>query len=431
MILAVLAVFVVTYALLIFRRIRGRHIPIWASMVVGSGLMVATLSISPIDAFRAIDFRVIGFLFGMLVLTAGFEKSGLIEYIALWILQRSKSIDSLLLGTIIGSGFLSALFVNDTIALLWTPIVLSIGSKIGLTEKKALLIPLAFGITIGSASTPIGNPQNLLVALNSGMKQPFANFMAYLFLPALASLLVTFLLCKSRFFFGRQYSNLAISNTETNLKDPSSAVTDRSLAKLSAALMALLLASFAVVEIFPQLQSWGLSLDTLAFAFGMIFLLLTPRRVVILRGLSWGVLVFFAGMFVVMQAVWQSSVGSTLLGALPSPNGASRVQSTGTIMVAGVLLSQILSNVPMVQLYSLQMVHLGFGAGSIIPWLALAAGSTLAGNLTLLGAVSNVIIVGEAEKRGERSFGFLEFFKYGLVITLVSAGIFFLFLAFA
>jgi Na+/H+ antiporter NhaD/arsenite permease-like protein len=439
----VLTVFVLTYVLLIFRKIGTRQIPIWVSMVVGAFLMIATLSISPVNAFKAIDFSVLGFLFGMLVITAGFEKSGLIDYIVLWILARTKSVEGILLAVIVGSGVLSAFFVNDTIALLWTPIVLGISAKIGLKEKKALLIPLAFGITIGSSFTPIGNPQNVLVALNSGMQRPFASFVEFLTIPTFISLILVYYICRSRFFFGRWISESALEEgnlAKQEIPRPSSAISDWLLAKESAVILILLLISFAVTEAFPSLQALGISIggtkisltiSSLALAFGIILLLVSPKRVYLLVSFSWSVLVFFAGMFVVMSAVWNSGIGRELLRSLPSPVQGNNVQTVSAIIPVSVILSQILSNVPFVQLYTFQMHDLGFGPANLIPWLALAAGSTLAGNLTVLGAVSNVIILDSAESRKEKAFGFLEFAKYGSLVTLVTALIFTLFLSFA
>jgi Na+/H+ antiporter NhaD/arsenite permease-like protein len=431
MIYLVLAIFILTYLLLSFRKIRGREIPVWVSMVVGAILMLATLSISWQKAASSISLPVIEFLFGMIVLTTGFERSGLIEYIALSILRRAKKMDNLVLGIIFGSGFLSSLFVNDTIALFWTPIVLSIGARVGIKETKALLLPLAFGITIGSAFTPIGNPQNLLVALNSGISNPFSRFLEFLLVPSVVSLLALYYLSKSRFFFGRYYSEIDLekSRNEAIAQDPSTVISDWGLAKLSAALMSLLLISFGVIEAVPSFQSAYVSLNSLAFFFGLLLLILSPQRWVILSHINWSILIFFAGMFVVMGAVWYSGIGPIILSAFPTPLKGNNVQSVPSIMLVSVVLSQILSNVPFVQLYSYQLANLGLGS-AVIPWLALAAGSTLAGNLTIFGAVSNVIIIDSAEGRGKKAFSFLEFVKYGSVITLVSGLTFFAFLAF-
>src|SRR5579885_685041 len=158
---------------------------------------------------------------------------------------------------------------------------------------------------------------------------------------------------------------------------------------------------FALVEIFPVLQSIGLSIDTLALIAGLVLLALSEKRTHLLVSLNWGILIFFAGMFVVMGAVWNSGIGAYILSAIPAPMLDNKAQSVASIMTSSIILSQILSNVPFVQLYSYQMHALGFTSTSVVQWLALAAGSTLAGNLTILGAVSNVIVMDSVENRSK------------------------------
>lgn len=386
--------------------------------------MLATLSISPREAFGSIDFSVISFLFGILVINAGFEKSGLLEYLILSLLKRSRSFDRLLLGIIFGSGLLSAFLVNDGIALLFTPIALGISSRLKLVPRS-LLIPAAFSITTGSAFTPIGNPQNLLVALNSGMKTPFTSFATFLFIPSLVGLGAIYAL--SKIFFKKDYA--ARSFEKMSLPNPADAINDPGLAKLCIAVLVGMVVSFVIVEMFPRLQGMGFSFGNMALGAGILILILSPRRLYLLLAINWGILLFFVGMFVVMRAVWDSSIGSMLLSYLPRPSG-SVLQSTGAIMTNSVLLSQVLSNVPFVQLYTYEMHALSFTSSSTGQWLSLAAGSTLAGNLTLLGAVSNVIIVDSSHTRGVSAFSFFEFLKYGVVATVITCSIFFVFLVF-
>jgi Na+/H+ antiporter NhaD/arsenite permease-like protein len=371
---------------------------------------------------------VLSFLFGMLVITTGFEKSGLMECTVLWLLRRAGSAARILFYLIFGSGLLSAFLLNDTVALMLTPLAIGISTKIGLKSSRVLLIPLAFGITTGSVFTPIGNPQNLLVTLDSGLTSPFLQFISYLILPTVISLFAIYYL--SKVFFKKELSTTdSFETIGKKLPEPRSAITDLALAKLSVGVLVALIASFVVVEIFPSIQLLGINLYTLAFSFGVVLLALTPRRLYLLLDVNWGVLIFFAGMFVLMRAVWDSGIGPALLSILPTPNRASNIQSTGAIILDSVPLSQILSNVPFVQLYSYEMATLGFSRAYVVPWLALAAGSTLAGNLTLLGAVSNVIIVDSAEARNTKAFTFAEFLKYGVIVTIVTCLIYFLFLS--
>ena len=68
-------------------------------------------------------------------------------------------------------GGLSAFLMNDTLAIIGTPLVLHYASR-QKVSPKLLLLALAFAVTIGSAMSPIGNPQNLLIALDGGIVRP-------------------------------------------------------------------------------------------------------------------------------------------------------------------------------------------------------------------------------------------------------------------
>ncbi|MDC8453788.1 MAG: anion transporter, partial [Candidatus Nitrosotalea sp.] len=103
--------------------------------------------------------------------------------------------------------------------------------------------------------------------------------------------------------------------------------------------------------------------------------------------------------------------------------------SNALISLYSVTLGQILSNVPFVNLYNYIMIANGFTGAHIVPWMMLAASSTIAGNLTILGAASTVIIIQAAESRGVRAFSFLEFFKIGSVVTVVNLAVYYMFLA--
>jgi Na+/H+ antiporter NhaD/arsenite permease-like protein len=75
----------------------------------------------------------------------------------------------------------SAFLLNDTMAFLGIPLVVYVSKRIGI-RSSILLIALSFGITIGSTMTPIRNPQNLLIALQSGIPLPFSYNLITLFL---------------------------------------------------------------------------------------------------------------------------------------------------------------------------------------------------------------------------------------------------------
>jgi uncharacterized membrane protein (UPF0127 family) len=88
------------------------------------------------------------------------------------------------------------------------------------------------------------------------------------------------------------------------------------------------------------------------------------------------------------------------------------------LSAVSVILSNLVSNVPAVMLLKPLIQTLG---SSQSMWLALAMSSTLAGNLTLIGSVANLIVVQQARKRVE--IGFMEYFRVGALITAVTIAI--------
>ncbi|HRR55009.1 MAG TPA: SLC13 family permease, partial [Candidatus Methanomethylicus sp.] len=170
-----------------------------------------------------------------------------------------------------------------------------------------------------------------------------------------------------------------------------------------------------------DLTGWPIALTALAG--GSAALLISGDRRRAVKGIDWGTIVFFASMFVVMGAVERSGLVAGLIEPFSSTLFASGWQSVASIFGLSAAVSQVTSNVPFVA-FMLPV----FRAAAADPgqWLALAAGSTLAGNLTLLGAAANVIVLEAAESRGE-TFSFTEFLKAGLptgLVTMAIAGAF-------
>jgi len=93
------------------------------------------------------------------------------------------------------------------------------------------------------------------------------------------------------------------------------------------------------------------------------------------------------------------------------------------VLLVSIILSQLISNVPLVALYIPLLTHAGAGTKEMI---ALAAGSTIAGNLLILGAASNIIIIQNAEKRSRETISFLEFAKIGIPLTIINTAIYYI-----
>jgi Na+/H+ antiporter NhaD/arsenite permease-like protein len=431
-------IFGIVYFLIIGRR--RFHIPIWLSMLIGAILMLAFQVISLESALKSINLDVIGFLFGMFSIVTALDKSGMLKLIALRMLARAKDLNSLLLVFILGMGILSAFLVNDTIALLGIPLVIYISKHIGI-RPVVLFISLAFGISVGSTMTPIGNPQNLLIAIQSGISLPFTAFIVHLAIPTLINLFLTYMILRiyfrrdlltARIYQGRKLTVSTAADSIEEESRSSSIIENPHLAKTSSIILVLTIVGFIISEFlhFLHIANIGLSVVALLGA-GALYIVNGGNRKDILRSVDYSVLVFFAAMFVVTYALWSSGAISMIMSHIPYPNPNNIVQSNRIISFVSILLSQILSNVPFVALYNLVMLNNGFaGDAHISQWMMLASASTIAGNLTILGAASNIIILDVAESKKIRAFTFVEFLKIGILVTLVNIGVYYLFITF-
>ena len=298
--------------------------------------------------------------------------------------------------------------MNDTLAIIGTPLVLGLAAQSRL-PKKMLLFALAFAITTGSVASPIGNPQNLLVAVNSGMTAPFVTFAAWLLLPTIASLAAAWLVL--RLYYREDF---APSAPASSFEHSPAAIPDPALTRIVKCSLAILI-GLAIANIAASLVTGAIviPLPLIGLAAALPIILFSGERVAVLKAIDWCTLVFFAAMFVLMAAVWQT-------GFFQSLAGIAGVTSVPAILATSVVISQFISNVPFVALFQPLILQAG---GTTAQLMALAAGSTIAGNLTILGAASNVIIIQQAESRGE-TLTFWEFAKIGVPLTLIQVGIY-------
>jgi len=406
--LIVLAAVLVTIAA---RQLFRTRVMIWQIMVAGAVVVLLAGSISPAEALGAINVDVMLFLFGMFVVGVALEESGYLASFSYRLLRRARNVDQLVIAILFGAGFLSALLMNDTLAIVGTPLLIHIARKYEVSARL-LLLSLAFGVTIGSVASPIGNPQNLLIAVGGGVPNPFVTFFRYLALPTAINLLLAYgvlrLLCGGE--FGRQ----TLNHIQETVVDPDLAL----LSKLSLVVVMVLIA-FKIVSVSLGFPS-PLGLTEIALFSALPILLCSPRRLELVRKVDWRTLAFFASMFVLMESVWNS-------GHLQAAMNGSGFEATSipVILATSAIASQLVSNVPFVALYLPLLSTLD---SSVEAMMALAAGSTIAGNLTIIGAASNVIIVQNGEKRGT-AITFTDFMKVGIPLTAANLLVYWIFLS--
>ncbi|MHB8623912.1 MAG: anion transporter [Sulfuricaulis sp.] len=397
--------------LIMTRRLGKWRFGLWQAMLLGAAIVLLTGQITPAAALGAIDADVMLFLFGVFVVGQALEQSGYLFHLSYRTFNRVATPAGLILLILFGAAAASAILMNDTLAVIGTPLVLLLAKQHRMSPK-VMLLALAFGVTLGSAASPIGNPQNLLVAIHGRMNNPFMEFFRHLALPTAFNLLVAFFILK--FFYYESFHGEALVHVRPELRDRQLA----RLARLSLIVIVLLVTAKAVLAF--MLPRINYRLTWIALFAAAPILLFSPKRWSIVRHIDWRTLVFFAAMFVLMESVWKTGFFQSLMAGWNL-----NLASVAVIFSVSVLLSQLISNVPLVALYLPLLMHAG---GTTTELLALASGATLAGNLSILGAASNVIIIQNAERKTGQTLSFLEFARVGIPLTLINILVYWIFL---
>jgi Na+/H+ antiporter NhaD/arsenite permease-like protein len=377
---------------------------IWHIMVAGALVLLLMGEISPRAALEAIDWNVIAYLFGVFAIAAALYDSGISHTIG----DRIAALQSpsvALAALIISVTLCAVVLTNDAAAVIGTPIVLMLAQSLRLPPMP-LLVALCATVTVGSMTSPVGNPQNILIATNGNFGNPIATFGLWLIVPTAVSL--AFVFCWSRFLVKRPVQTAQLSTNA--LPDP--AENARIWPPyLGLALLVLLIG----VDSLLQGLGGGFRLPygiSSLIACSPIFVF-GNRRIQTFKEVDWPTLAFFVAMFIVTGSLLQSGSLQTMLGTMQ--NHLNELPVTALISFWA---SQLFSNVPVVDMYLKLLPH-----GDTSTLMMLAGLSTLAGNLFIISAASNVIVVQQAERFGQPPFTFGQFTFSVLPITLVSVAV--------
>ena len=407
-------ILLIVFTFIAVRQIGKIKLEIWQVMTLGALGCLLTGEISAFDAVKSVNLDVILFLFGMFVVGVGLEESGYLSHLSYKIFKQAKSQDELLILILFIIGFASAFLMNDTLAIIGTPVVLHLSKKHN-TSGKLLLLTLAFAVTIGSVMSPIGNPQNLLIALEGNIHNPFILFFKLLLIPTVINLIVAYFVLK--LFYKDKFHNNSLNHSQ----EP---IMSKSLAKLSKiSLYIIIIMVILKISIVTAGINFDFRLTYIALVASLPILIFSEKRFEVLKNVDWKTLLFFVSMFILMQSFWNSGLIQGLIN-----NMNINITNMLMIFVVSIVLSQFISNVPLVALYLPMLLEAGASSKEMV---ALAAGSTIAGNLFILGAASNVIIIQNAEKKSNETITFLEFAKVGIPLTVLNTIVYYVHLSLA
>ncbi len=389
-------IFSFTYLLISGRRLKVLPLNRPAAAVLGTVLMVATGVMTPERAYRAVDYDTLILLLGMMLIAAYLFMAGFFDWAADWILRVAPTPRRLLLYLIITSGLFSALLVNDTVCLMLTPLVVTVMAR-GKLPLPPYLLALAMSANIGSVATLVGNPQNMIIGTMS--KMSFLKFALALTPVAVAGLVIQYLVLS--FGFRKQLDN-AVIERPTEPPKP----VDRRLVAICLVTLALVFAGFLA----------GLNLAWTALGGGALVMVLARRDThEALKLVDWHLLVFFAALFVVVEGLNHTGLPDELYVKARPLFGESATSQSWNLAWFSVAGSNIFSNVPFVLVAGKWIAN--FQQPELM-WQVMALATTFAGNLTILGAVANIIVVESARKHVE--IGFWDYAKYGIPVTILT-----------
>ena len=334
-----------------------------------------------------IDFRTLAILFCLMGVMAGLKNSGVFQWVAQKLLGKVRKVWQLVLSLVLLCFFSSMLLTNDVALITFVPFTFIILGLIGRKAQKRLLIPIVVLQTIaanlGSMLTPIGNPQNLYLYGKSGIS--LASFLLLMLPYVLFAFLIIIVwsLLQARIYKAKLTISIsgktAISGTPVQLL-------------VYALLFGLDL--LTVARVLPYQLTLGLTI---------LGLLLVDREA--FRRVDYSLLLTFVGFFIFIGNV----------GRLPAFHQLLQQLVVGHELLAAVLASQIISNVPAALLLS------GFTEN----YTALLIGVNLGGLGTLIASMASLISYKLLVREDSRLKG--RYFRYFTLANLCFLGFLLLF----
>jgi Na+/H+ antiporter NhaD/arsenite permease-like protein len=409
-------IFALTYIAIAGRRLRILPVGRPAAGLFGAAACVAFGVLSPSQAYAAIDGDTIILLLAMMILAAHLDHAGFFEWGAAQALRYARTPQRLLTWVVAGAGIASAFLVNDSVCLMMTPLVVKLIRR-GRLGPTLFLMALATSANIGSVMTFVGNPQNMIVGSLSEI--PFSTYFILMAPLGIVCLAINRILLP--WFYPLRPPPLADDAERaewlgTPFDDADELPVDFRYTLVPAVRRALLVKCLVCLGLAIAGFFAGFNIAWTALVAATLLLMVAgwePRQA--FRHVDWPLLLFFAGLFIVVGGLRQAGAVRALFAAVEPLLSGGHPREGWSLAAVTVLGSNLFSNVPWVLAVADWMPQL---VAPRAAWLILAMASTFAGNLTLIGSVANVLVIEGG--RDVARVGFGTYLKYGMVITAVT-----------
>jgi Na+/H+ antiporter NhaD/arsenite permease-like protein len=389
-----IAIFAGTYLVIAIGKLPGYRLDRAGAALLGASLMVGSGVMSLDQAYRAIDFDTIALLLGMMIVVANLQLSGFFRLVNNLVVTRARHPLVLLSSIVLVAGALSAFLVNDTICLVMTPLVLELVTRLK-RNPVPYLLAIAMASNVGSTATITGNPQNMIIGGLSHI--PYGTFAGALWPVAAIGLFLTALLIALVYrgeFFTRECFSVTVA---------------RPVRYHGALVIKSVLVTVGMVILFFA----GQPVAKVAIVGGALLLFtrrLKPEKVY--SEIDWTLLLMFVGLFIVVAGL----EATVLTPEMAARIGRLHLEAAPVLSLVTAGLSNLVSNVPAVLVLKPFVANLQDPTRA---WLLVAMASTLAGNLTLVGSVANLIVAQRARSHGI-TLGFWAYFKVGAPLTVLT-----------
>lgn len=407
--LIALAIFGVTYLLIITEWINK----MLAAMLGGFAIVLAGIVHQKV-AFAAIDWNVIFFLIGMMMVISVMRQTGLFMYLAIKIskIAKGKPLPIMILMFLLTT-FVSAFLGSVTTIMILVPIVLLIASELKISPVP-FITTMIIASNGGGAATMIGDPPNILIG--SATDYNFIDFIVNLTPPVLVITITSVGLIWLLYRKGMKVSNESrarlMSYNEKNL------MKNKFLLRTSLIVLALMLTAFSLQGVLH------IETATIAMAAGLFLLVISDRKKVehiLANDIDWVTIFFFMGLFMLVESLVETGfIDMIATGVMDITKGEPRTTSMVILWLSSIF-SAVIDNVPFVAAMIPVVEKLGVMIGNpetMHPiWWSLALGTCLGGNGTMIGASANIVAVGIANRNGFH-ITFKEYTKIGAIFTL-------------
>lgn len=394
--------------------IATERIPRVTAALGGAALMLALGLTSGKTAYYSsdagIDWNVVFLLLGMMIIVGVIKRTGLFEYLAIAAVKKAGGRPFLVMAMLVViTAVASMMLDNVTTVLFIAPVTILVCDKLALPVAPYLIAEV-MASNIGGTATLIGDPPNIIVASRAGLS--FNDFLVNL-APFVVIMVIAFI-AMTRIMFRHAFTFHPERVAEVMALSEREALRNKKLLIQSLVVLFFVLVGF----ILHTTLHFEPSVVALLGA-GLLVLISRVTTEDAIADVEWETLVFFMGLFVMVGALVKTGVIGNFAHLLAQATGERLWVTTILLLLASLVLSGIVDNIPYVAVMAPVVGALAqaqpTGHTSVL-WWALLLGADLGGNATAVGASANVVVIGLAKRNGT-PISFWQFTRYGLMVA--------------